>query len=201
MTRLAYWLFALSLMAATAASAEPGTIKVIERKPLSRDLFTQGLEFHNGKLYLSSGLYGQSRLLRMDPGDGRVLARQDLDSRLFAEGLTVLHDRIYQLTWRSGFMLVYDKASLAPVAAWPIAGEGWGLTNNGSELIASDGSDKLTFLSASDGRALRRIRVSANGRPVNRLNELEWIDQRIWANVWHTDRIVIIHPDTGHVEA
>lgn len=176
-------------------------VKVIERKPQPRENFVQGLEILDGYLYVSAGNYGESRLLRYQFADGRLDVVRDLDARLFAEGLTVLGDNVYQLTWRNAAMLVYRKADLQFQRALPLAGEGWGLTNNGRELIYSDGSEKLRFLAPDTARILRSITVTEQGQPVNLLNELEWVDGAIWANIWQSNRIVIIDPKNGEVTA
>ncbi|WP_157976418.1 glutaminyl-peptide cyclotransferase [Parahaliea mediterranea] len=175
--------------------------RVLERKAHSRDNFVQGLQIVDGALYLSAGGYGESRLLRYDFASGQLLDGQRLDRRLFAEGLAVVGDEIFQLTWRAGVVLVYDRASLTPKRHWRIPGQGWGLTYNGEQLVYSDGSDRLFFMNTADGVITRSLPVTAAGRPVTQLNELEWIDGRIWANVWQSDDIVIIDPATGAVEA
>jgi glutamine cyclotransferase len=149
---------------------------------------------------VSSGNYGKSRLMRFNLEDGSLDAEHRLDPRLFAEGVTVLGDRVYQLTWRAGLMLIYDREELKVVERWRIPGQGWGLTNNGRELIYSDGSASIHFVAPEARKITRSIEVREAGAPVERLNELEWIDGRIWANVWQTDRIVIIDPDSGEVE-
>ena len=113
----------------------------------------------------------------------------------------MLGDKIYQLTWRNRMMLVYDRKDLRPDHWLPIAGEGWGLTNNGVELIYSDGSARLYFMSPDTAKVLRDITVTEDGKPVSQLNELEWVEGKIWANVWRSDRIVINDPDTGQVTA
>jgi glutamine cyclotransferase len=182
-------------------SVQQYTARVVEQKPQSRSLFVQGLEIHDGYLYVSSGNYGESRLLRYRLADGQLDASRDLVERAFAEGLTVLGDHVYQLTWQNKAMLIYRKSDLEYQRWLPLAGEGWGLTNNGKELIYSDGSAQLHFVSPENARKLRSITVTEQGRPLALLNELEWIDDKIWANVWRSDRIVIIDPASGEVTA
>ena len=177
------------------------TARVVAQKPQPRENFVQGLEILDGFLYVSAGNYGESRLLRYRLADGQLDASRDLAKRLFAEGLTILGDRIYQLTWQNKAMLVYQKSDLEYQRWLPLAGEGWGLTNNGKELIYSDGSAQLHFLSPDDARKLRSITVTEQGRPLRLLNELEWIDGMVWANIWGSDRIVIIDPASGEVTA
>lgn len=173
--------------------------RVVDRMPQSREHFIQGLEIADGQLYISTGLYGRSRLLRYSLEDGRESGRYVLDQRLFAEGLTVLDDSIYQLTWRSKIMLVYQRADLKPRVRFRLPGEGWGLTNNGKMLIYSDGSNRLHFMQPQNGIIMRSIGVTEEGRPLTRLNELEWIDGKVWANIWMSNRIVMIDPANGEV--
>ncbi len=196
-TALAFLLAAAPLL---AAPTEYG-YRVVDKKPQARDIFVQGLQILDGELYVSAGGYGKSRVLRYDFGDGRLETERRLDPRLWAEGLTVLKDRVYLLTWRSRNLFILDREDLQIVSRIIIPGEGWGLTSDGSELIYSDGSDRLFFVSPAEARITRSVKVTENGRPVVRLNELEWIDGRVWANVWQTDRIVVIDPQTGVVEA
>jgi glutamine cyclotransferase len=174
-------------------------VRITDRKPQSRGNFVQGLEIVDGYLYVSTGTYGQSHLLRYKFADGSLDVGRKMDSRIFAEGLTVLGERIYQLTWRAKTMLVYDTLNLQPQQSLPIPGEGWGLTNNGKSLIYSDGSEHLHFMSPVTGEILRTVVVTEQNHRVTQLNELEWIDGNIWANVWRTDRIVIIDPESGQV--
>ncbi len=188
------------LVAASAAATQQYGYRVTERKPLAPHTHVQGLEIVDGQLFASSGGYGKSRLLRFDFASGEQQAAHALDPRLWAEGLTLLGDRIYQLTWRARMLLVYDKDQLNPVERMRIPGEGWGMTNDGEQLIYSDGTDRLFYVSPAEHRITRVLNVQENGEPVSRLNELEWIDGRIWANVWLTDRIVIIDPASGTVE-
>jgi len=175
------------------------TVKVIDQKPQPRTHFVQGLEIHDDYLYVSAGNYGESQLLRYRLDDGRLDAVSKLDDRIFAEGLTVLGDRVYQLTWQNKAMLEYRKSDLQYQRWLPLKGEGWGLTNNGSALIYSDGSAQLHFMTPDTARILRSITVTEQGLPVSLLNELEWIDGAIWANIGQSDRIVIINPASGDV--
>ncbi len=175
--------------------------RVLEKKPQDRNNFVQGLEIHGGKLYVSSGNYGQSRLMRYDFGSGELELSKQLNPRLFAEGLTLFGDHIYQLTWRERMLLVFAKDSMKALEWFPIPGEGWGLTNNGEQLLYSDGSDRIHYLDAKTRTITHSIHVTENGRPVRKLNELEWIDGQIWANIWRSDRIVIIDPQNGEVKA
>ena len=159
----------------------------------------QGLQILDGHVYVSTGNYGESKLLRYQLSDGKLLARRNVDKQLFAEGLTVLGERIFQLTWKSQLVLIYNKADLKGLEYFRIPGEGWGITNNGSDLIYSDGSHRLHYLSPESKTIMRTISVTDGGRPVTLLNELEWINGEIWANVWQQNRIVTINPDTGRV--
>ena len=189
------------LLALPAVAQVQYGFKVVERKPQSRDNFVQGLEIVGNHLYLSSGLYGQSRLRRYDFDSGELLLERPLDPRLFAEGVTVLDGKVYQLTWRSGLGLIYRQADLSPLQLFRVPGEGWGITNDGSRLIYSDGSHQLYFVDPATMTLARTLAVQENGVPLPFLNELEWVDGRIWANVWRSNRLVIINPDSGAVEA
>lgn len=198
------WRHYLTLLCLAAAplhapALEQYTVAVVAQKAQPRDHFVQGLEIVDGQLYVGTGLYGASRLLRYDLASGELTGQQRLDRSTFGEGVTVLGDTIYQLTWRKGQLLRYNRADLSQRTPWQIAGEGWGLTNNGEQLIYSDGSDQLHFLSPHDGRRLSSVSVTRNGAPVTLLNELEWIDNRVWANIWGADSIVIIDPASGAV--
>ncbi len=184
-----------------ALAVEQLAVEVVDRKPQDRGHWVQGLEIHDGQLYLSAGQYGQSKLVRYDFDSGELDVRRDLHPRLFAEGLTVLDDKVYQLTWKAGVVLVYKRADLKPLEYFKIPGQGWGMTNNGKDLIYTDGSHKLHFLSPTSRKIIRSVAVTENGSPVARLNELEWIDGKVWANIWYSQRIVIIDPETGEVTA
>ncbi len=197
---------------ATVAPAEPPTRvfdldapalrlrpEVIQRFTHDRAAFTQGLLFHEGRLYESRGLYEQSALTEIDPTTGDVLRRVDVDDDYFAEGLAHVDDRLIQLTWRAGLALVYDRNTFELVDQFSYSGEGWGLCFDGESLWMSDGTDTLTRRDAQTFEALDRVRVTLDGSPLDQLNELECIDGTVWANVWLTDLIVEIHPPSGTV--
>jgi glutamine cyclotransferase len=175
------------------------TYRVIERLPQSRQHFVQGLQILDGYLYVSTGNYGMSRLLRYRFPSGELDVARKLHPRIFAEGVTALGDHVYQLTWRNRLMLVYDRGELTPQRSFRIPGEGWGMTTDGQHLIYSDGSDRLHFVTPATGRIEHSVSVTEAGSPLRRLNELEWVDGRVWSNIWQTDRVVIIDPASGEV--
>lgn len=189
------------LLAQPATAVDQYGYRLLERRDMPEKLFVQGFEISDGELYISTGRLRESRLVRYRLTDLSRTANRWLDRRLYGEGVTVLDDAIYQLTWKNRGMLIYDRTSL-DVRGWHrLSGEGWGLTNNGTELIYGDGTEKLFFMNPQDGQITHTLSVTESGRPLVKLNELEWIDGRIWANIWHTDRVVVIDPDSGNVVA
>lgn len=163
--------------------------------------FTQGLVYHDGSLYESTGLYGQSSLRRLDAATGKVLARRGLPASIFGEGLALLGGLFYQLSWREGRVFLANPADLSPVGELPLPTEGWGACPLDGKLVVSDGSDTLTFYDPGSMTAVGSIVVTDDGTPVARLNELELIGGRIWANVWGDNRIAVIDPASGRVAA
>ena len=176
-------------------------IKVRATYPHDPGAFTQGLVWDGGVLYESTGLYGKSSLRRVEPMTGEVLERRAVDPNLFGEGLARVDDRLLQLTWKAGIVLVYDLASLRLIDEYGFNGQGWGLAFDGSRLVMSDGSHRLTFRDRSDFRWLSTLEVTLAGRPVNNLNELEFAEGKLYANVWGEERIVRIEPESGTVDA
>ena len=173
---------------------------VVRHYPHDRAAFTQGLAFDDqGTLYESTGQRGQSSLRRVELSSGKVLQRHNLAPSLFGEGITVFGDRIFQLTWQAGRAFVYDKASFDLLQEFAYRTEGWGLTHDGRRLIMSDGTATLYFLHPDTFAETARLTVRDHRGPVIRLNELEYARGEILANVWKTDRIARIDPQTGHV--
>jgi glutaminyl-peptide cyclotransferase len=173
--------------------------EVIHTWPHDPAAFTQGLVFNNGEILESTGLNGESTLREVDLGSGNLLKKISLTSEYFAEGLTVIGARAYQVTWQNGTGFIYDAATFQRKGQFKYEGEGWGLTTDGQLLILSDGTDQLRFIDPSNFGLVRTLRVTASGRPVRRLNELEWIKGEIFANVWLTNQVVRIDPLSGVV--
>ena len=174
------------------------TTEIVNRYPHDSRAFTQGLIFETADTLLeSTGMNGQSSLRRVDLKTGRVLQKTDLAARYFGEGLTRLNGKLYQLTWKDHKGFIYDAQSLQQTGEFPYSGEGWGLTTDGNSLILSDGSNVLRFLDPDTFALTRTIRASHQGKPVDRLNELEYIDGEIYANIWGADLIARIDPATG----
>lgn len=186
--------------APTAAGATPiYGYRVVQAFPHDRDAFTQGLAIDEGTLYEGTGMYGASELRRVDLATGEVQQRARLDPSYWGEGITVFGDRIIQLTWQSQVGLVYDRATFELLGSFSYPTEGWGLTDDGERLIMSDGTDTLRFLDPETFAEIGRVQVSDASGPVSRLNELEYIDGEVYANVWQSDRIARIDPATGRV--
>ena len=174
-------------------------LEVVNTYPHDTESYTQGLFFHDGQMYESTGVKGKSTFRMVDVETGKALKRLDFDKSYFVEGSTIFAGNLYILTWESKVAFVYDAETLEYKSSWKYPREGWGLTTDGMQLIASDGSSTLYFMD-ENFKFDHKIRVTHNGRPVNWLNELEYIDGRIWANVYTTDEIVIINPKNGEVE-
>ena len=187
---------------ATPQAVEPlfYTYEVVAEHPHLRTSYTQGLQFVDGAMWEGTGEYGRSQLLRTDLATGKVLQSKKLSKEEFGEGITVLGDKIYQLTWLNGKLHIYDKATLRHLATHTYKGEGWGLTSDGEKLYMSDGTNYIRVLNPETLAQERRIGVTLRGESLQYLNELEWIDGKIWANVYTTDHIVIINPENGVVE-
>jgi glutaminyl-peptide cyclotransferase len=175
--------------------------QVIRSYPHDRQAFTQGLVYEGGVFYEGTGLQGRSSLRRVELSSGRILKEINLESTYFGEGITVFGDRIVQLTWQSHVGFVYDKSSFRLLRTFAYPQEGWGVTHDGKRLIMSDGTSALHFLDPNDYREIGTLGVHDERGPVTGLNELEYVQGLIYANVWPTDRIAVIHPRTGRVEA
>jgi glutamine cyclotransferase len=172
--------------------------EVVATYPHDPSAFTQGLVVDGDVLTESTGRHPSS-VRRVRLSDGEVLTRRDLPRELFGEGLTVLGDKAFSLTWTDGKAFVWKADDLTPLAEFAYSGEGWGLTHDGSRLILSDGQPHLRFLDPETFAEADPVPVTINGRPLGRLNELEFIDGEVWANIWQTSFIVRIDPATGRV--
>lgn len=187
-----------------ASAARPEKIKeykleVVAEYPHDVTSYTQGLFFHDGELYESTGQYGSSTLRKVDLISGEAISRQNFNEKYFLEGSVVLGDNLYILTWQEHVAFIYDAKTLEYKSAKSYAREGWGITTDGSQLIASDGTAYLFFM--DEGlNVKRKLQVKAGSRAVPWLNELEYIDGKVWANVYTADEIAIINPSSGYVE-
>ena len=201
-TRILIFLAAVLLLPAcsTAAKVREYRVKVVKEYPHDPSAYTQGLFFHGGKLYESTGQYGTSSFRTVDLQTGKALTSMQFNRTYFVEGSVIFGDDLYILTWMNKVVFKYDPATLTYRSTQGYPREGWGLTTDGKSLIASDGTANLYFMDASL-KVEKTLPVKMNGRPVRFLNELEWIDGKIWANVYTTDLIVIIDPKSGAVEA
>ncbi len=174
--------------------------KVVATFPHDANAFTQGLIVADGEFYESTGLNGEGSLRRVEIATGRVLQEVKVPERYFAEGLALVGDELLQLTWQHHIGFVYDRKTFKQKRTFPYETEGWGIAYDGtSQLVMSDGSDTLTFLDPKTLAVTRTLRVRDAEIPVSQLNEVEWIEGEIWANVWTTDRIARISPATGQV--
>lgn len=199
---LLFTLFSLGMFAcakeAETTSIPTYTVHILRTLPHNPENFTQGFLYHAGKLYESTGLYGHSSLQELDALTGRVL-RSVPAPDVFAEGLVLWQNRLIQLTWKRGVAYVYALDDFSRIGSFQYDTEGWGLTTDGTHLIMSDGSDTLSVRDPFTFQVIRRIQVTFQGRPVFDLNELEYIDGLIYANIWHERIIVQIDPVAGAV--
>jgi glutamine cyclotransferase len=182
------------------ASVPVFDVEVVARYPHDRDAFTQGLIWRDGQLYESVGREGRSEVRRVRLADGHVLARSAIPPSQFGEGLAAHGSELVSLTWHDGIAHRWDAKTLERRGASRYAGEGWGLASTGRELVLSDGSPTLRFLDPTSFAERRRVDVTLRGRRLDQLNELEWVDGRVLANVWHSPYLVRIVPETGVVD-
>ncbi|NLD22392.1 MAG: glutaminyl-peptide cyclotransferase [Bacteroidales bacterium] len=161
--------------------------------------YTQGLFFHNGNLYESTGQYGETTMRRVNLPNGEALQKQPFDVQFFGEGSVIFNNKLYMLTWMEGVVFVMNPDSFEVIAKHPNRHQGWGLTTDGEFLIMSDGSSQLFYMEPNDFSEKKSVQVTLNGHPVPYLNELEYIDGKVWANVYGKDQIVIIEPKSGKV--
>ncbi len=199
MKLLALLLSCLGLLVSCKPKQESLEYDLVASYPHDQSCYTQGLEFHDGRLFESAGQYGESELRQVDPRTGEVQRRRKLPAELFAEGLTVLDGELWLLTWREGQAFVFDPKTFELRRRYRYPGEGWGLTNDGKQLIMSDGSSFLTWRDPGDFSTVRTLEVTRDGRPQKELNELEYVDGAIYANIYTRDEVVRIDPKNGQV--
>jgi glutamine cyclotransferase len=198
------WLLTLALawQPLLAAEPEPGPpMEIVNTLPRDPDIFTQGLAIDQQQLYQSSGLRGQSAVVMGKPGATRADARYQFAARYFAEGLTLVGDEVYVLTWHAGELFVLDRTRLELRRKLSYAGEGWGLAYDGTELWLSDGSDRIRRYHPESMGLLGEIRVHDDYGAVRRINELEWAEGLLFANIWMSDTLIAIEPASGKVVA
>lgn len=193
-------LLAVSASLRCSAQLKSYKVEVVREYPHDVTSYTQGLFFHDGQMYESTGVAGESTFRKVDMATGKPLRKLEFADRYFVEGSVVFGDNLYILTWHNNVAFVYDINTLEYRSTWSYPREGWGLTTDGRSLIASDGSSTLYFMSP-EFKMERQVTVKLQGRPMRLLNELEYIDGKIWANVYTSDMILIIDPATGKVEA
>jgi len=197
---LVLFLLGLQFAYKSMDAAEPVfySFNVVATYPHDESAFTQGLVYHDGLLYEGTGLYGRSSLRITELSTGDIIEQVDIQSDLFGEGITVMGDRVFQITWQENTGFVYSL-DLAYLETFTYDGEGWGLTHDGEHLVLSNGSSTLSFLDPGTFQVVRTVDVTYDDEPVSNLNELEYVDGVIYANIWQTDRIVMIDPEDGAV--
>lgn len=187
------------LLSCSDAKVKEYKIEVVAEYPHDETSYTQGLFFQDGQMYESTGQFGESTFRKVDMLTGKPLKRLDFSEEFFVEGSVMFEGNLYILTWTNRKAFIYDAETLEYKSTWSYPREGWGITTDGKRLIASDGSADLHFMDKNFAPE-KKLTVRLEGRPVRFLNELEYIDGRIWANVYTTDSIVIINPKDGNVE-
>lgn len=178
------------------------TYKLINSYPHDSKAFTQGLEYHNGFMYEGTGQRGESSIRKTDLKTGKVLQIKELDEKYFGEGITIMNSKLFQLTWQSKIGLIYDLETFEKVGSFNYekSKEGWGFTNDGKELIKSDGTERIWFLDPETQKEKRYIEAYTNTRKAESLNEIEYIDGKIYANIWQKNTIIIINATNGTIE-
>jgi len=192
---------ALTAWSQLAPDTEPEiwSFEVVATFPHDASAFTQGLTINDGQMYEGTGQYRESTLRKVEIDTGRVEKLHSLSDQLFGEGITILGDRIYQLTWQNNLVFVYDLDTFNRIGTLRNDGQGWGLTHDGTHLIVSDGTAIIRFHDPETFELVRSLDIHDDGRPISSLNELEYINGEIWANLWYQDRLVRISPETGAV--
>jgi glutaminyl-peptide cyclotransferase len=188
-----------SAQSASSSRVREYTFELVQKFPHDPKAFTQGFVYDNGFFYEGTGIEGQSSLRQERIETGEILRKIDLDPQYFGEGIAIIGDKVYQLTWKSHIAFVYNLSDFSFVRSFSYSGEGWGLAGNGNELYLSDGSADIRVVDPATFSEKRRIHVRDGAMAVDQLNELECVEGEIFANVWHSNRIARISPQTGEV--
>ncbi len=196
-----YCFLCITLISCSKPAPENLGFQVISTRTHDPEAFTQGLALSHGRLYESTGQYGQSTLRELDPATGKVIRKRPLAKNVFAEGLTHFGNELFVLTWKEKTAFVFEPDTFKLIRSHPYEGEGWGLTHDGSSLIMSDGTSDLKFINPKDFSVLKTLTVKDGNSPVSKLNELEFIGGEIYANVFQTEKIARISPVDGRVTA
>jgi glutamine cyclotransferase len=194
-----WWRESASQQHTRTARAEALRVNVLAEHPHDPEAFTQGLQWIDGNLFEGTGLHGRSSLRRIDLSDWSVEQHVDLPAEVFGEGIAVVGDRIFEITWQDGLAYVWNRATFERVAEHHYEGEGWGICWDGTHLVMSDGSDRLTFRDPETFAEVRHVRVRRGRMEIDQLNELECVDGLVYANIWQTDDIARIDPSNGRV--
>ncbi len=189
----------LALTSCQKSQSDTLSYQIISTRPHDPTAYTQGLQLSGGRLFESTGQYGDSTLREIEPATGGILRKRPLAKTVFGEGLTILGGEMFVLTWKENTAYVYEPDTFKPIRSHTYPGEGWGLTSDGSLLIMSDGSSDLKFINPKDFTVVKTLEVKDGKSPLTQINELEWIDGQIFANIYQTDKIVRISPEDGQV--
>lgn len=199
MTSVFILIFLLPAAGLNLEEIEEKDYLILNRLDHDPGAFTQGLEIYKGKLYESTGLYGRSSLRLIDLNNLQIIKKIKLKSKYFGEGITILNDKIYQLTWKEETVFIYDL-NFKLLKTFSFKGEGWGLANDGKNIIMSDGSENIYFINPDDFKVKRKIQIKdSDNKAVSNINELEYHDNKIYANIWKENYIIIINPKTAEI--
>jgi glutamine cyclotransferase len=192
-------LLLLLVIPLSSQSNRDQSYKIVHTYPHDRGAFTQGLLFHDGFLYEGTGMEGHSGLRKVKLETGDVVQEKTLPPPYFGEGIVIFGNKLYEITWQSKICFVYDLQTFKSITSYVYNTEGWGLTTDGKRLIMSDGTETIYFRDPETFKETGKIEVRDHGKPIEQLNELEWVEGEIYANVWKTERVVRISPKDGHV--
>jgi len=173
--------------------------QIVSVRPHDPTAYTQGLQLTGGRLFESTGMYGESTLRELEPTTGKIIRKRPLAKTVFGEGLTIIGKEMWVLTWKENTVYVFEQDTFKPIRSHTYKGEGWGLTSDGTELVMSDGSSDLKFINPKDFTVVKTLEVKDGNHKIKNLNELEWIDGQIYANIYMTDKIARISPEDGQV--